>query len=408
MSSSLAQSPRTSRPRYAPQMSTVPEELVADILSRLRVKTLMRLKCVSKPWNSLISNPNFAKLHLQKSARDPHLTLMWEHPPSSYKDFYDGYISVVPFPLQRLLENPSLTIAKDHDFRFQHKDCDQVVGSCDGLLCLVGYSGAGYSLRLWNPATRVRSRELAFFGIPVTPPRSSVFKFAVGYDNLTGTYKVVVAEFFIDDPEIPLESMVRVYSTGGKGWRDIESFPVVPVHPLRIGLNDGAYLNGTLNWLAVCDSPVDYDWDVVTADQLVVLSLDLGKETYNQLLLPRGFEEVPRVEPSIGVFMDCMCFSYDFKRTHFVLWLMKEFGVRESWTQFLRVSYQDLQLDQLQYQFRLLPLWVSEDDDVLVMAKGSDAQAILYNWRENTLGFALLKLLISEGHLFCLLYRSAT
>ncbi|KEH32798.1 putative F-box domain-containing protein [Medicago truncatula] len=43
---------------------TLPFKLVEEILLRLPVKQLFRLKRVCKSWNSLISNHNFAKKHI--------------------------------------------------------------------------------------------------------------------------------------------------------------------------------------------------------------------------------------------------------------------------------------------------------------------------------------------------------
>jgi predicted house-cleaning noncanonical NTP pyrophosphatase (MazG superfamily) len=43
---------------------TLPFKLVEEILLRLPVKQLLQLKRVCKSWNSLISNPNFAKKHI--------------------------------------------------------------------------------------------------------------------------------------------------------------------------------------------------------------------------------------------------------------------------------------------------------------------------------------------------------
>ncbi|KAK8619528.1 hypothetical protein V6N13_133484 [Hibiscus sabdariffa] len=45
-------------------MEAFPQEVVANILSRLPLKYLLQLQCVCKAWRSLISDPHFAKLQL--------------------------------------------------------------------------------------------------------------------------------------------------------------------------------------------------------------------------------------------------------------------------------------------------------------------------------------------------------
>ncbi|EOA25291.1 hypothetical protein CARUB_v10018606mg [Capsella rubella] len=44
-------------------------DLVADILLRLPLKSIMRFKSVSKQWKSLIESHTFVKRHLMKSSR---------------------------------------------------------------------------------------------------------------------------------------------------------------------------------------------------------------------------------------------------------------------------------------------------------------------------------------------------
>lgn len=75
-------------------------EIVVDVLSRLPVKSLLRFKSVSKEWQSIITDPKFVSLHLNRSTQRPgainhqasvqEITdLAWTDPDtgSSYTDF---------------------------------------------------------------------------------------------------------------------------------------------------------------------------------------------------------------------------------------------------------------------------------------------------------------------------------
>ncbi|PNX87367.1 F-box protein, partial [Trifolium pratense] len=68
---------------------------------------------------------------------------------------------------------------------------------------------------------------------------------------------------------------------------------------------------------------------------------------------------------------------------------LKKFEDEESWTQFLSISFHDLQLncdfsnEMLKYYFSIRPLFLSKDGDTLVLHSHAEEHAILYNWRDH-------------------------
>ncbi|KEH16768.1 F-box protein [Medicago truncatula] len=58
-----------------PELPTLPFDLIPEILCRLPVKLLIQLRCLCKFFDSLISDPNFAKKHLHMSTKHHHLML---------------------------------------------------------------------------------------------------------------------------------------------------------------------------------------------------------------------------------------------------------------------------------------------------------------------------------------------
>ncbi|RHN66471.1 putative F-box domain, galactose oxidase/kelch, beta-propeller, F-box associated interaction [Medicago truncatula] len=374
------------------------DELIVEILSRLPVKTLMQFKCVCKSWKTLISHdPSFAKLHLRRSPRNTHLLLRSFRVP----DWGNFDYSLISIPVSRLLESPSfmthhrlyyhvkdITILNDPYYRLSNIDCCNIVGSYNGLICLSGASrnaAANYKdtwFRLWNPATNTLSEKFGY--------STNLFRYTFGYDISNDGYKVVAFSSEQDEK-------VKVFCLTDNVWRDIPPFPVVPFglcrsrfycHPFA---SHGAYVSGTVNWLAIRNikNMNEYEWNDISVNQFVIVSLVLATETFRQLLPPNGFVEIPPVEPSVTVLMDRLCFSHRFKGTHFVLWMMLEFGVQDSWIQFLKISFQDLQIDYgisdlLEYgsQLFLFPLYLSESDNTLIMASNQPSHAIIYNWRD--------------------------
>ncbi|KAL9451372.1 hypothetical protein AB3S75_013021 [Citrus x aurantiifolia] len=79
------------------------DDLLVETLSRLLVKSLMRLRCVSKSWFSLVKDPKFICKHL---TRGNHKRLM------VYNDYYiDGN------PVEDLVIVPDNTLT---DLHFQN------------------------------------------------------------------------------------------------------------------------------------------------------------------------------------------------------------------------------------------------------------------------------------------------
>lgn len=107
--------------------------------------------------------------------------------------------------------------------------------------------------------------------------------FGFGYDSFSDTYKVVVAHFNSSELVQGLtQSEVTIYNNRDNCWRNIQSFPGIPI----LGGTRGIYFNDTINWVAASASVVDYSWDY----SFYIVSLHLGNETYKQLSLPSCFD----------------------------------------------------------------------------------------------------------------------
>ncbi|KAL5124523.1 hypothetical protein HKD37_02G004906 [Glycine soja] len=108
-------------------------------------------------------------------------------------------------------------------------------------------------------------------------------------------------------------------------------------------------------------------------------------ETYKYLLVLDDLSEVSFVEPELGVVKGCLvCLSHHYLSTHFVVWLMREFGVEKSWTQLRNVSCEYLQIPgRCLCSVRLLCM--PEHDDVLLLANNEAEEFVLYNKRDNTI-----------------------
>nr|ABD33117.1 Cyclin-like F-box; F-box protein interaction domain [Medicago truncatula] len=255
-----------------------PDELIVEIISHLPVKTLIRFRCLNKSFNTLISDPNFVKIHLKKSERNQHLAVF------SYRNPYNKTNHLLTFPVSSLHGNSSITIHYDPCYQLNHGDGSWVVvGSCNGLLCLLDRkaSPARQRLCLWNPATRTKSEFVL--------PQTSYSTFFLGYYYLTETYKVVAFRVMLDMDNGNARGTGKVLSIGNSSWRDIQclQLPLYWFGPYNNG--SYVYLNGTINWLALQKyldeySPFFNDGRI-TVDEIVIVSLDLSTESHTQLKL---------------------------------------------------------------------------------------------------------------------------
>ncbi|XP_058754634.1 F-box/kelch-repeat protein At3g23880-like [Vicia villosa] len=372
-----------------------PIDLVSEILSALPVKSILRFRCVSKYYDNLVSDPNFVKLHLKRSAaRNPQFILMADHylhipgeSPYGSDDDYDVDEAFIPYSLCSLIDNPSFSLEIDPYYLVKNLNY-RLIGSCNGLICLEGNSITReyYEcwFRLWNPATKTTSPKFGFLRLFVnTLADDGYYQFNFGFDDSTGTYKVVASCY----NKRELKSKVRILTFGDSVWRDIGSFPV---DPLNLGsvLESGVYLKSTINWFAI-QNKLRYNYKDITAEQCFITSLDLRTETCNKYLLPRDFKEVPPSEPIVSVLGGYLCFSYHNEEPYFVIWKMEKFGAEDSWAQFFKISYHNLQIDYdysdnyIKYHYQLKPLFLSKDGDSLILTSSLNSQEIIYSWRDN-------------------------
>ncbi|KAJ1382728.1 F-box-like domain superfamily [Sesbania bispinosa] len=345
------------------------KDLIIEILSWLPVKSLLRFKCVSKFFKSVISDTGFIKLHLQRSPRDANILFKWK-----------GRFKHCTAICSSVLNNPSFNIVEDLGRReWDPSEKHSIIhGSCNGLICVVVSSPPklsneeyliDYQFYLWNPATRLRSQKSPCLSIPSS---ISCPEFGFGYDSLSDTYKVVAIFCYFDSMDESVVEM-KVYNIGDNCWRDIiQNWPILPCYIERP--SDGVYVSNSLNWI------------YVLYGERVILSLDLGKETCRPLLLPCGVGNDHAPLSNLGVLKDCLCLSYNYLATEFVVWQMKEYGVENSWTQLLRINYTDHPNDWW-VEFTMYPLLrILDNGDVFLIAThgyGSTCGAVFYHKKSN-------------------------
>jgi F-box interacting protein len=200
---------------------------------------------------------------------------------------------------------------------------------------------------LWNPSIR-KSKILPSLTLNSEDPSLSAYSF--GYDHFIHNYKIVAISVFEDKSE------VYVHTLGTHDWRRIQDFPYFgPRGP-------GIFVSGTVNWLMV---------EGFFNTSHFIVSLDLKKETYQKLSQP----DLDNDSWTLGVSRDRLCiFS---KSSRFLdVWIMNEYGNKESWTKLYRVPHREDQglcshknetymVDRCLYSYKNA-LYISKNDLLLM------------------------------------------
>ncbi|KAI9123966.1 hypothetical protein K1719_005266 [Acacia pycnantha] len=183
----------------------LPEEISINILKRLPVNSLIRFQCVCKHWENLFKTPSFIAAHLCQSHQNPSFIFSLDHLlnnlPLRLLDCEMQLRDVQKAPLFDSLASAS---------------CDNIVGSSNGLLCLVIRVCSRFpSLLVWNPVT----------GDGIKVPISRIvdmyddhYVLGFGFSPLDNDYKIVA----IYNENSGLVSGVDLYSLSRRSWKEIE------------------------------------------------------------------------------------------------------------------------------------------------------------------------------------------
>ncbi|XP_058768178.1 F-box/kelch-repeat protein At3g23880-like [Vicia villosa] len=213
------------------------------------------------------------------------------------------------------------------------------------------YNRGKHYVTLLNPSIRFKSNKSpAAADADFALHFGMIRQYGFGYDQLHDKYKVLVVM------RNSTHVLTKLYTFGHDSWKTIHNFNLTPIHFL------GIFVSGTLNWI------------VQKECVYVILSFDLEKENSKEILLPQqdDDDDVKLTEHTLYVLNNCLGVSYETNKTHWVAWLMKEYGVVDSWTKIMIIPY-----DKLNKQ-PCFPLFISQNGIVLLMKKWT-SQFFLYN-----------------------------
>ncbi|KAF8108986.1 hypothetical protein N665_0104s0292 [Sinapis alba] len=230
----------------------IPDDLVEEILHHLPVKSLVRLKSVSKEWKSLMESRNLAEKHLRLLEKKHGLLGEEEMKITVQKKSTSKSLCIKFFSKYGRI----ISGASSEGFL-------RVPGSCNGLVCV--HELDSLNIYLCNPMTGV-TRTL-------TPPPQANNKLSVGFgiDVVTGTYKVVL--FYYGFFRIG----TVVFDFGTSKWRQTTG-PMPASYIIPSPDRNPVFVNGSLFWL------------LASGDFSEILVMDLHTEMFRTLSTPNDMD----------------------------------------------------------------------------------------------------------------------
>ncbi|XP_004507627.1 F-box protein CPR1 isoform X2 [Cicer arietinum] len=319
-------------------MADLPSEVITEILSRIPVKPLLRLRCTCKLWRSLIDSTDFIFFHLTKS-KDSNIILR------QHSRLYE--LDLNSMDRVKELNHPLMC----------YSNRIKILGSCNGLLCICNIAD---DIAFWNPSIRkhriIPSAPLirkdknsdentnANSNAAVTTLLAArVYGF--GYDSFSDDYKLVSISYFVDLHNRSFDSQVRVYTMRTDVWKNVPSMP----YALCCGRTMGVFVSGSIHWVVTRN---------VEPDQSdLIVAFDLRFEIFREIELPTTVDG--KFEMEVAVFGGLLCVIENRGSEGFNVWVMREYGSGDSWCKLFTVEQpRDVKLIKC-----LKPLGYSRDGD---------------------------------------------
>ncbi|KEH37096.1 F-box protein CPR1 [Medicago truncatula] len=281
----------------------LPSEILTEIFSRLPPQSLLRFRSTSESLKSIIDSHNFTNLHLKNSL---NLNLILGHKTNLFH-----------------LHFPNLTTAIPLNHPLSNANGIKLFGSCNGLLCISSKA----EITFWNPNIR-KHRIIPNLPIPIpqseTKAHYALFTYGFGFDPLSSDYKLIRISWFIDLTNFTFDSYVSLFTSKTNSWKVLPSIEYVICYALTMGV----FVENSLHWMMVKKPD--------GLHQRLIFAFNLTLEVFNEVPFPdeiRGEEVICNrsFEINVADLGGCLCLIVNYQTTKIDVWVMKEYGCKDSW-----------------------------------------------------------------------------
>ncbi|MED6215723.1 hypothetical protein PIB30_000729 [Stylosanthes scabra] len=298
-------------------MDDLPVELIQKIFLMVPAKQLGRLRCVSKLWQSLISDPHFAHSHFNLHSSTPSPSCLFV---KAYTEAYFVHLD----PLINVSSESASVTEISLPFKKKKASDFSLMGCCRGFVLL---NQQRHFLVVWNPLTgsskRISYSHIASRSkIPGFMFPTDAILYGFGYDDSQDDYLVVLA--WLDNST---QQHLDCFSLRANSWISLDSAlsalpkPSVPCYWESCGL----FLNGAIHWLSFpLRSYID-----------AILVFDLKERSFSKISIP---EQIVRCSTNLIVLGECLALVIRENHKSYI-WVMKEYKVQSSWTLMYEIPY---------------------------------------------------------------------
>ncbi|XP_058225939.1 F-box protein At3g07870-like [Rhododendron vialii] len=324
-------------------LTEFPAGISLNILVRLSVKRILICKRVCKTWRTIVSSPEFAKLHFARGEAFPLVrsaapsrvsrTLYLVEPPEHCSGFDDGPIKMkLDTKLKIPVYDEETVIEMDPPpksgvkLRAEHHEL-KIANSCNGLLCLCEPT-LDFPFEVWrNPIAVCNPITSEYINLPDPiewdrdTKRSLSIHCGLGFSPKMNQYKVIRFREPLISWERESCSMTEIHTLGTGSWKRVRNVPS------SLYYNNGSptYLNGSLHWIYTeengSNSIVSFNFDIEKFQSVPPPPFKLWK-----------IDKEMTGEWVLGVLGGCLCVCDGSGFEKLKIWVMKEYGVQESWS----------------------------------------------------------------------------
>ncbi|KAL2923282.1 hypothetical protein RDABS01_014773 [Bienertia sinuspersici] len=317
------------RKRFRGPQKSLPIDVIQnEILVKLPVRSLLRCRCVSKLWCSVIDDPSFASIHIKKFQSNQEKTrLLVLEPPDMCES--KQFCVIRNGEKFRKMSKIGIDVTWFEEY--------QAVGYVNGLICMKRYIKETQlsNILLWNPSIR-KALELPFSQFSNATKIRHDVDCALGYDHANNDYKVVASVYIGDEP-LNIPKHVHIFTLSTFSWKsaNIDKGPC-----LWIKGGPKVFLKGVIYWGGI---------NVLTIPSPKgrfshFVSFDVTNDVFKYIDLPDNEHVHVREYERFPIILDQSIALLEIFESYSQIWVMEDSkGKEQLWTKQFYINLQLLE-----------------------------------------------------------------